>query len=80
MCHYFKNRLRREEHPELVKVVFLSICRQHLLVNPEADSISEDAVGVVDVDGRSTSEILLESTMAEFKNAGPIRKITLDEG
>ena len=78
MCLYFKNRLKKHEHPGLIKAVFLSICRQHLLVRPEAEDLDREAVGVVEVDDRSTDKLLLDSTMAEQKDKAPIQKIQLE--
>lgn len=74
MCLYFKSRLRANEHPNLIKVVFLSLAQQHVLARP--DELEKESVGKIDVDGRSADRRLLDSTVSAPKRES--RSIKLD--
>ncbi len=65
MCLYFKSRLRANEHPGLIKAVFLSLARQHTMASP--DELKRESVGMVEVDDRSTDRKLLDSTVSKPK-------------
>lgn len=78
MCLYFKSKLRASDRPDLIKVAYLAICRQHLGATPDKGKLDDSVVAKDKHVDKDTADKMLAEAAVEKVKQQEIRPIKLN--
>ncbi|MCA9790277.1 MAG: hypothetical protein KC910_00720 [Candidatus Eremiobacteraeota bacterium] len=77
MCLYFKSRFKASDHPNLIRIAYLAICRQHVSARPDGALLGDDAVGASPDSEHEVGKALREAAL-DPRDKEPVRRIKLN--
>ncbi len=75
MSLYFRHRLRADDHPNLIRIAYLAICRQHLTASPAGAELDTSSIGGAEEHDFEVGKALREAALSpdDKKTVRPIK-------